>query len=55
MSAKTGSEKGSYAILRKEKMTKPVEINAGAALGRVSWVPVNPWISRISASEPVDF
>ena len=28
---------------------------AGAALGRVPWVPVNPWISRIFAEEPMKF
>ena len=28
---------------------------AGAALGRVPRVPVNPWISITSFSEPVDF
>ena len=27
----------------------------GAALGRVPWVPVNPWISRIFAEEPMKF
>ena len=27
----------------------------GAALGRVPGVPVNPWISRTAAAEPVDF
>ena len=25
----------------------------GAALGRVPWVPVNPWISRTYAKEPL--
>ena len=30
-------------------------LTSGAALGRVPRVPVNPWISRISSSEPVDF
>ena len=28
---------------------------SGAALGRVPWVPVNPWISRTIIKEPVDF
>ena len=28
---------------------------AGAALGRVPWDPVNPWISIISTSETMDF
>ena len=29
--------------------------NAGTTLGWVSWVPVNPWISRIITKEPMDF
>ena len=27
----------------------------GATLGQGLWVPVNPWISRTSAIEPIDF
>ena len=30
-------------------------INTESALGQVSWVPVNPWISRTSSTEPMDF
>ena len=30
-----------------------VHMYAEAALGRVPWVPVNPWISRTYAKEPL--
>ena len=34
---------------------KPKFLNklTGAALGRVPWVPVNPWISKTYAKEPL--
>ena len=32
-----------------------VGVVSGTALGWVPWVPVNPWISRIFAEEPMKF
>ena len=57
----------SYALVTKLKIASgpnfalfwldlvKIGLLAGAALERVPRVPVNPWISRTSAGEPVDF
>ena len=37
------------------KMYLKLNCITGAALGRVPWVPVNPWISRIFAEKPMWF